>query len=351
MIEHSKPTLGPRERQALLKTLASNYIAEGQEVHCFENEVAAYIGSPGAVATSTGTLGLHLALLCLDMKPGAEIIIPSYTCRSVLNAVSYCRAKPVVCDVEIENYNLSFADVKKKMTARTQAIIVPHMFGCPAPIDHFKTLGVPLIEDCAHALGTEYKGRKAGCWGDLALLSFEGTKYIVTGEGGMVLANSARMLKRLRKLKEGDSPDLPAKYTYRMTDLQAAVGRVQLSRLEDFIKKRRSIARVYDKAFASVTERHPLAHIDGRHIYQRYMVQVRGNIRKLMEDCLRQGIKVKQPVKPYPLHRYLGLAGGLFPNTERIMRSAVSIPIYPSLTKKEIMHITQILPPLFKRYA
>lgn len=351
MIEHSRPTLGQEEKKAVLKTLTSNYIAEGPEVHCFEDEVAAYIGSSGAVATSTGTLALHLALLGLDIKPGGEIIIPSYTCRSVLNAILYCRAKPVLCDVDLDTYNLSVTDTKKKINARTQAIIVPHMFGYPAPVEQFKELGVPIIEDCAHALGTEYQGRKAGQWGDLALLSFEGTKYIVTGEGGMVLANSPRLLNRLRKLKERDSRDFLAKYTYRMTDLQAAVGRVQLRKLENFIKKRRAIAKVYDETFASVTEKYPADCVNGRHIYQRYMIQVRGNIRDLMKQCLQKGIKVKQPVKPYPLHRYLRLSSRLFPNTERIMRSAVSVPIYPSLTKKEILHITQTLPPLLKRYA
>ncbi|MFA5260754.1 MAG: DegT/DnrJ/EryC1/StrS family aminotransferase [Candidatus Omnitrophota bacterium] len=351
MIEHSRPTLGQEEKKAVLKILASNYIAEGPEVHRFEDEVAAYIGSSGAVATSTGTLGLHLALLCLDLKPGGEIIIPSYTCRSVLNAILYCRAKPVLCDIDLDTYNLSVTDTQKKITNRTQAIIVPHMFGYPAPVGQFKKLGVPIIEDCAHALGTEYQGRKAGHWGDLALLSFEGTKYIVTGEGGMVLANSSRLLSRLRRLKERDSRDFLVKYTYRMTDLQAAIGRAQLIKLENFIKKRRAIANIYDKALTSVTEKHPMDCINGRHIYQRYMIQVRGNIRELMKQCLQKGIKVKQPVKPYPLHHYLGLSGRLFPNTEHVMRSAVSVPIYPSLTKKEISHITQTLPPLLKRYA
>ena len=351
MIEHSRPTLGREEKAALLKTLDSNFIAEGPQVQRFEEELSAYIGAAGAVATCTGTLGLHLALLSLDLKPGAEIIIPSYTCRSVLNAVLHCRAKPVLCDVEVDTYNISISDAKKKMTARTQAIIVPHMFGYPAPVDKVKKLGVPVVEDCAHALGSEYKGRKAGSWGDLALLSFEGTKYIVTGEGGMVLANSSRILNKLRRLKERDSGDLLAKYTYRMTDLQAAVGRAQLKKLEGFIRKRRAIAKIYDKTFIPAPAHRPEEGANGRHIYQRYMIQVNGNIQALMKQCVRKGIKVKQPVKPYPLHRYLGLSGRLFPNTEHIMRSAVSIPIYPSLTKKQIVYITETLSPLLKRYA
>ena len=351
MIEHSRPTLGREEKRALLKTLDTNYIAEGVQVHHFEDEVASYVGAKGAVAASTGTLGLHLALLSLDLKPGAEILIPSYTCRSVLNAVLYCRAKPVLCDVDADTYNLSVSEAKKKLTRRTQAVIVPHMFGRPAPVDQFKKLGVPIIEDCAHALGTEFKGRKAGQWGDLALLSFEGTKYIVTGEGGMVLANSSRLLRKLRALKERDSDDFLAKYTYRMTDLQAAVGREQLRKLENFIKKRRAIAKIYNNAFKLLAAQHPEDCPEGRHIYQRYMIQVHGNIRALMLRCLKKGIKVKQPVKPYPLHHYLGLSGRLFPNTEYIMRAAVSVPIYPSLTRDQILYITETLKPILKRYA
>ncbi len=343
MIEHSKPTLGLEEKKAVLDTLDTNYIAEGPQVRSFEDEVAAYIGSVGGVATSTGTLGLHLALLCFDLTRKDEVLIPSYTCRSVLNAVLYSGARPVLCDVNKDDYNLSLTEVKNKITSKTKVIIVPHMFGCPAPVDRFKELGIPIIEDCAHAIGAEYQGRKVGCWGDLALFSFEGTKYIVTGEGGMVQANSQVMLDKLRKLKESDSFDFLTKYTYRMTDLQAAVGRAQLRKLDGFIEKRRSIAEIYNKAFRTLPVTGPEDNLKEGHIYQRYMIQIGGGIQAFMEKCYKKGIKVKQPVKPYALHSYLRVSARRYPHTEYIMHSAVSVPIYPSLTAEQTVYITETL--------
>jgi len=351
MIEHSQPTLGEEEKRAILDVLGSNYIAEGEEVHKFEKEMAKYVGATGGVVTSTGTLGLHLALICLDLTKNDEVIIPSYTCRSVLNAVLYSGAKPVLCDVDCDDYNISLFAAKKRITKKTKAVIVPHMFGHPARVDEFKKLGVHIIEDCAHSIGAKYKKRKVGSFGDVALFSFEGTKYIVTGEGGMVLANSQRLLNKLRKLKEPDSSDFLTKYTYRMTDLQAAIGRVQLKKLEGLIKKRRSIAKIYTQAFRGASARLPKDCEGGRHIYQRYMIQIKGDIHAFMAKCLKRGIKVKQPVKPYALHRYLGESAKHFPNTEYIMNSAVSIPIYSSLTDNQVNLIIETVKRLLKEHA
>ncbi len=343
MIEHSKPTLGKDELYALRKVIATNYPAEGWAVRRFENSLSDYIGAKGAVATSTGTLALYLALLCLGIKSKDEVIAPSYVCRSVLNAVLYIGAKPVLCDVNIADYNISFTHAKEIITQGTKAIIVPHMFGCPAEVDKFRSLGIPIIEDCAHSIGAEYKGKKVGSWGDLSIFSFEGTKYITTGEGGMVLANSKRLLEKLKKLKEPESFDCKIKYTYRMTNLQAAIGIVQLLKLKSFIKKRRRIARIYTQGLSNLNIELPREPSEGYHIFHRYMIKIGGNISQFMRYCYKKGIKVKQPVKPYPLHRYLNFSNINFPNTACIMKSAVSIPIYPSLTNKEIKLITDTI--------
>lgn len=278
MIEHSKPTIGEEEQRVIVDVIKTNYLAEGKTVKEFEEELSNYIGARGGVATSTGTLALHLALMSLNIQKNDEIIAPSYVCRSVLNPILYCGARPVLCDVNIEDYNISFANAKKKLTPGTKAIIIPHMFGCPAEIDKFKELGIYIIEDCAHSVGAEYKGKKVGSWGDLSIFSFEGTKYIVTGEGGMVLANSNLLLNRLRKLKEPESFDYRVKYTYRMTDMQAAIGRVQLSRLGKFIKKRRKIAEIYTRAFAKFALELPKEPPYGLHIFHRYMIKIKRDI-------------------------------------------------------------------------
>jgi dTDP-4-amino-4,6-dideoxygalactose transaminase len=336
MIEHSKPTLGRDELYALKKVIATNYPAEGWAVRRFEDNLSDYIGAKGAVATSTGTLALYLALLCLEIKSKDEVIVPSYVCRSALNAVLYIGAKPVLCDVNSTDYNISFVDTRKKISQRTKAVIIPHMFGCPAEVDKFRNLGIPVIEDCAHSIGAEYKSKKVGSWGDLSIFSFEGTKYITTGEGGMVLANSKHLLEKLKQLKEPESFDCKIKYTYRMTNLQAAIGIVQLLKLKSFIDKRRAIAKIYTQNLSNLNIELPEEPCAGLHIFHRYMIKIGGNISRFMQYCYRKGIKVKQPVKPYPLHRYLNLSDKDFPNTAHIMKSTVSIPIYPSLTNKEI---------------
>lgn len=351
MIEHSNTTLGIAEKHALCKVIDHNYISEGKQVLSFEKELSSYIGTKGGIATSTGTLALHLALSALDLKKSDAVIIPAYTCRSVLNAVLYSGLKPVICDVNPENYNISFSKAKKLVNKKTKAIIIPHMFGCPVNIEEFKKLKLFIIEDCAHSIGSMFNKKHVGSTGHLSIFSFEGTKYITTGEGGMVSTNSNKLLNKLRKLKEPDSQDFLTKYTYRMTDLQASIGRVQLKKLESFIRKRRAIAKIYDKEFKGLTVALPKNIVNARHIYQRYMIQIQGNIYSFMRQCLKKGIKVKQPVKPYALYKYLGLPAKDFPNTEYIMRSAVSIPIYPSLTNKQITFITSTVKNILKNNA
>jgi len=353
MIEHSKPTIGKKEQEAVADVFKTNYLAEGEVVRKFEEKLGIYIGAKGGVATSTGTLALYLALVSLGIKPDDEIIIPSYVCRSVLNSILYSGAKPVLCDVNKEDYNISFNDAKKKVTKRTRAIIIPHMFGCPAEIgsfvSKFKGSGIYLIEDCAHSIGAEYEKKKVGSFGDLSIFSFEGTKYIVTGEGGMVLANNNIFLDKLRRLKEPDSLGFKIKYTYRMTNLQAAIGIVQLMKLPYFIKRRRDIARIYNKSLSNLGIVLPKEYPERLHIFHRYMVKIEGSIRKFMQNCYRKGIKVKQPVKPYPIHKYLNLPNKDFSNTESIMKSVVSIPIYPLLKTKEIKLIIDVISSELKR--
>lgn len=350
IIEHSKPTIGKEERDAVLRVLKTSFLAEGQQVKQFEDEICSYIGAKGAVATSTGTLALHLALLSLGVGKNDHVIAPSYVCRSVLNAILYCGARPVLCDVNREDHNISFLLAKKKISGRTKAIIVAHMFGCPAEIDRFKTLGVPIIEDCAHSIGAEYRGRKVGSWGDLSIFSFEGTKYIVTGEGGMVVSNSSRLLKSLKALKKPESFDYKRKFTYRMTDLQAAIGRVQLSKLEYFIRKRNVIVSKYNDAFSCLDMELPQVASHGRHVFHRYMVKIKQDIHSFMKRCEKAGVKVKQPVKPYPLHRYLGFSDKNFPATSSIMKSAISVPIYPLLKTQQITHIIKTVRQLINGY-
>jgi dTDP-4-amino-4,6-dideoxygalactose transaminase len=253
-------------------------------------------------------------------------------CLALLNAVHYVHATPVLADIDPTTQNMDPDDVKKRLTRRTKAIIVPHMFGLAANLESLLTLGVPIIEDCAQAVGTTYNGRTVGAFGHVAVFSFYATKVITTGEGGMVLSNSQDILHRVRDLRECDQKDDPGvRYNYKMTDMQAALGIAQLGQLDGFIKARRSIAQRYTEAFSTLPVVLPPR--DDGHIYYRYVVRVEDDARPVIDRLSQKRIQCAQPVYK-PLHSYLGNAN--CPKTEEVWIQSVSIPIYPSLSEKDV---------------
>src|SRR5262245_30539920 len=178
-IPHSRPTLGHEEERAAVRALRSGMVGGGEEVDRFERELEAFVGAGRATAVHTGSAALHLALLGLGVGPGDRVVLPSYVCAAVLNAVHYTGAEPILADVSPESANLDPDDVRKRLRAGTKAIIAPHLFGRPAPIRELRRLGVPVVEDCAMALGA-----KVGREGEVAIFSFYATKMIATGHGG-----------------------------------------------------------------------------------------------------------------------------------------------------------------------
>lgn len=335
VIPHSRPTLGKTETEPVSRVILSGHIAQGRAVSDFEHSVARVIGTREAVACSSGTAALHLTLLAMKIGAGDEVVFPSYVCSAVLHAVRYVGADPVLAEADPVTCNIDPQDVRKRLTPRTRAIIVPHLFGLAADLKPIISLGVPVIEDCAQALGADYHGRKAGSLGHAAIFSFYATKVITTGEGGMVLSDSRELLNRVRDAREYDQKKDPGlRYNYKMTDMQAAMGLVQMKQLPSFIEKRRSIAKRYDAAFNKL--RIGLPPEDQGHIYYRYVMRLRGDVASVIEDLGRKGIRSARPVH-MPLHRYLRTEG--YPLTERIWNESLSIPIYPSLTGSEVARI------------
>jgi len=340
VITHSLPNIDSQEEKSLLKLLKTGFLSEGSEVAAFEKEMADYIGIKFAMAVSSGTAALHCALLALRIGAGDEVIIPNYVCRSVLNAVQYVQARPVLCDVDRRTFNMTADCVQEKVTRRTKAIIVAHMFGCPAALAKMKKIGIPLIEDCAQSIGAEYEGKRIGSTGDIAIFSFEGTKPMTTGEGGMIVTASGRLYKKLMRLKEPYKNDQSPKYTYRMSSLQAAVGRVQLRKLSKFISRRQKIAKQYLRAFQNIGFGLPFIPVNSKHIFYRFMITLRDKEPEdFMRLCRAKGVLVKRPVKPYVLNQYLGCSFRLFPNTKFIMEHCVSVPIYPSLSNNQVRYV------------
>ncbi len=338
MIPHSRPTLGPEEAAAATRVLLSGQVAQGEEVGSFEEAVASLAGVRNAAAVGSGTAALHLALLALDIGAGDEVVLPSFVCTALLNAVRYVRATPVLADINGETFNIDPRDVKRRLTKKTRAVIVPHMFGLPADIAEIVALGIPVVEDCAQSLGSSRQGAPTGGLGALSVFSFYATKVICTGEGGMVAGNDRRLIDKVKDLRDYDGKEDGAlRYNYKLTDLQAALGSVQLRKLPGFIARRRAIARRYDESFRGYGLALPVCPRESESIPYRYVVRTE-RIEELLAAGQAAGIAYRRPVFK-PLHRYLGVTG--YPRSEEAFRTALSVPLYPSLEDGDVQTIVQ----------
>jgi perosamine synthetase len=344
VIPHSRPLIDEEDIKAVAEVLASGHIAQGERVKEFENAIANFVGVKHAVACSSGTAAIHLALNSLGVKKGDEVIMPSYVCSSLYFATLYVGAKPVIADIDISDLNISTKSVRGLISAKTKAIIVPHMFGIPAEIDEFLKLEIPIIEDCAQSLGAEYKGRRVGSFGDLAIFSFYATKMITTGEGGMVITNSNDLYSKINEIRDYDKKPLtPVKYNYKMTDFQAALGISQFKKLPRFIKRRREIATLYNKKLSNYNVKlFSIPHYK-EPVFYRYVVMV-NDAESIQKRAKENGVTFEKPVHK-PLHKSLNASE--CPNSDEAYEKALSIPIYPSLREEELSYIISAFDKIF----
>jgi len=338
IVPHSRLTIDQDDIKAVADVLASGMIAQGVKVKEFEDALAGYVGVKYGVAVYSGTAALHLALLGLGVGPGDEVVIPSYVCSSLYFAVRQAGAVPKIADISLQDLNICAEEVGKLITPKTRAVVVPHMFGTPAELEELLELGVPIIEDCAQALGAEYKGRKVGSFGEMSVFSFYATKVMTTGEGGMILTNKEDLYLKVKDLREYDKKPLsPVKYNYKMTDFQAAMGLSQLGKLESFIKRRRQIASGYSRFFSRlrVKSLEGLAHRSS--IFYRYIIMV--DALEKIQTCLKEaGVVCERPVAK-PLHH--DLVDFRCPNSDEAYGRALSVPLYPSLSDAEISYVLE----------
>ncbi len=337
VIPHSRPSLGAAEAKAAAAVLRLGQVAQGPEVAAFEAEVAARMGLRGGVAVASGTAALHLALLALKVGPGDAVLLPSYTCAALLHAVRLAGAEPVLADVDPATGNLDPEAARRARTPHCRALILVHAFGLPADAEALRGLGLPIVEDCAQALGATAGGRPVGSRGEMAICSFYATKVIATGEGGMLLSDRPEVLAVARELRAYDeAPDARLRFNYKMTDLQAAVGRVQLGRLPELLGRRAAIAETYGKALDDAPVSLP-AEVPGR-IYYRFVIRVPGGAEAALQAFAGRGITCRRPVHT-PLHRLLGKEG--FPGAEEAWRTSLSLPCAPALTDGEVTRVAE----------
>ncbi|MBF0486227.1 MAG: DegT/DnrJ/EryC1/StrS family aminotransferase [Candidatus Omnitrophica bacterium] len=338
-IPHSCPTIDRSDFLALEKPMASGQVSAGPCVKSFESAFAAKFDFKDAAAVSSGTAALHLSLLALGVKKGDEVVLPSYVCPALLNAISYTGAMPKVADVDYEDGNISCVAAKAQLTRKTKAIIVPHMFGEPADLQPLLSLGVPVIEDCAQAIGARYRGKYVGSFGVLSVFSFYATKMMTTGEGGMVVSADKRLMARVRDMLSYDHhPEFCVRFNNKMTDLQAALGCSQLKKLDKMISLRRSLARLYSERLKGLDMTFPFHSLLTTPVFYRYVVKISGRAQKVITGMKKRGINCERPLYK-PVHQYLKLKG--FPVTENLMKDSISLPIYPSLSFRDALRVVK----------
>jgi perosamine synthetase len=340
-IRHSKPSITESDCNAVAQAIRTCELATGNIAKKFGEQLAKYIGRKYALTASSGSTALHLALRALGVGAGDEVILPSYVCNSVISSVSQCGAKPVLADINADDYNISFEDTKKKISAKTKAIIVPHMFGKPVKdIEAFMQLGIPIVEDCAISIGAVHNGKKIGNFGIVSIFSFYATKMLTTGTGGAILTNDRKIFQKLADLTNYDQREkFGEAYNYRMADFNAALGISQLKKLDSFVKRRKQIARSYNQILSRNIElKLPNAR---ENIFFRYVIE-HPEPEALIRNAKKRGIQAERPVFR-PLHNYLKISNDYFPNSARAFETAISLPIYPSLAEAEIEDIAGII--------
>lgn len=348
MIAHSQPSIEVEDIRAAVEVLQSRRLAQGGMVEQFERGMAAYLGLVGGVAVSSGTAALEVALRALGIGPGDEVILPSYVCAAPLLAIQRVGAMPRVVDIDLETFAIDPAAARQALTSKTKVLIVPHLFGLPADLTALERLGVPIIEDAAQTLGAMEQGRSVGSVGLVTICSFYATKLLCTGEGGMVLSRDESVLERVRMLREYDeAPSLhPAATNLKMTDLQAAIGLAQLNRLAIFLERRNRLADEYRATLNGARLVQPIVPAGRTHVYYRFVVRIPDlrdqvdGVSSVIARCEGRGVQCRKPVFR-SLHRYLELDG--FPASEEAERTALSIPVFPSLTDEDVAQVHVVM--------
>ena len=349
--------------------LVSGRLTLGPYTRKFEDLLQEFINVNHAIVMSSCTAALHAIMLALKIRAGDEVIVPTYTFASTVNAVLYVGAKPVLVDSDLNTYNISVEDVVNKISERTKAIIAVHIGGNPADLKALLEIvedhGIILIEDAAHALGSYYNNRHVGTFGKVSAFSFYPTKIITTGEGGAVVTDDSELAEKLRIIRcvgrsgLGPTEVVELGHNFRMSELQAALGVVQMGRINDILENRRNIANYYDKKFRSMKEIIPQKITKGaKSSYYAYIVRVNEDI-GMSRDYIRQklweeyGIETTILYKPIHLHHYyrniVKVEEGSLPNAELLGNTTLALPIYGHMKIGEAKYVVDAIEDIFSK--
>lgn len=361
----SRPDLTLKERQAVNKVLKTPYLALGPKLKEFEEKFASYIGTKYAIAVNSGTAGLHLLVRALGIKRGDEVITTPFSFIASANCILYEGAKPVFVDIEPNTLNIDPNKIERAITKRTKAMLIVDIFGHPADWDKIlkiaKKYKLKVIEDACEALGAEYKGKKCGTFGEAAVFAFYPNKQMTTGEGGMIVTNNKKiaelcqsMRNQGREIKNNHWLEhVRLGYNYRMNEIEAALGIVQLSRIKEILKKRERVAQIYNHYLSKIPDIQipyvsPRAKISWFvyviRLADKYSRRDRDIILKKLEKAGIQSSNYFPSIHLQPFYRNLfGYKRGDFPIAESVSDRSIALPFYNHLTEKEIRYIVKIL--------
>jgi len=375
-----RPTIEQEEIKEVVDSLKSGWITTGPKVVALEKAFKDLLGQE-AIAVNSATAGLHLALKCLNLKKGDEVITTSITWPSTVNNIEICGAKPIFADVERHTLQIDPCEIEKRITKNTKAVIPVHFAGAPVDLDKIREIceprGIEIIEDAAHAIGTRYQGRLIGSDSKVAVFSFHPIKNITTGEGGMILTSDQKWAERMKRLRfHGISRDAWRRYSkggtpqyeviepgfkYNMLDIQAAIGLHQLKKLENFNKKRKILAENYLDLLKGIEGISPLSSPSYDHCHAWHLFVVRLELERLdidRDDFIMElqengvGVGLHFPaihLQKYYRERY-SFKKGLLPNSEWNSERLFSLPLYPLLTKRDQEKVVDVLSKLLKRH-
>lgn len=366
-IPFALPDIGRDEVAAVTETMFSGWLTSGPKVREFESKIEKYLGCKRAVALSNCTAALHLVLEAMNIGEGDEVITTPITFACTVNSIINCGAKPILVDVEPNSINIDYKKIEKEITSKTKAIIPVHFAGAPVALDEINALGkkhsVPIVEDAAHAMGSSYKGKKIGADSYAACFSYYPTKNMTTGEGGSFVSNNPELAERVRRLSiHGMDKDALNRYSstgswfydikepgwkYNMTDTQAAMGLVQLEKLDGFNNRRRKIAEFYNSEFKDIKGfSTPSLEYGMDHSWHLYVVRIQDNA-KVNRDQFISALKelnIGSSVHFIPIHLHsafsqLGYSRTDLPESVNYFNEAVSLPLYPKMTDDQVARV------------
>ena len=344
MIPIARPQMGEDEKRRVWEAMDSGSLAQGPRVRELEEQFAGFVGVEHAVATSSGTTALHLALLGYDIGEGDEVITVPFTFIASANSIVYTGARPVFVDIDERDFTMDVDRIEAAITPRTKALMPVSLYGQPAAMDVIGEIaerhGLAIVEDAAQAHGAAIGDRKSGSWG-AGTFSFYPTKNMTTGEGGMITTHDGELAERVRLLREHGMKvryhHEVVGYNFRMTDIAAAIGLAQLPKLPGYNDRRRAIAARYDAELQGVIT--PFVRPGVTHVYHQYTIRV--SDRDTFAERLKERGVGSAIYYPIPVHRQkpfiaLGLGDGSYPVTDRLTEHVLSIPVHPALSDDEV---------------